>query len=188
MALALCCLALAALIYLQLDQDLSARPASAPRPMARAVDVRQETAIPPADAFDPAPIAAYDEIVERPLFHRTRRPIAAKDEPRDGAGGARLPIRLVGIVVDAEGRSAFLKLANAPRAVRVTYGGIVDGWTVEAIDHESVTLMKKGMKERLSTKDARLAPGGESEARQAKVTRTTGKQEGPRRKQHENRD
>jgi hypothetical protein len=185
--LALCCLTLAGLIYLQLDRDLSARPAPDDRPKASLSEIKRvETRAAAGDPFRPAPLDAYGDIVERPLFHRTRRPIAAAEA--HAAADKGLPLHLAGIVADAGRLSAFFKVKDAPRMVRVSEGGSVEGWTVQAIEGNGVTLLKKGRTARLSTKDPRPAAKPEPGLRQTKATTLPGNQERPRRKQDENKD
>ena len=150
--LVLACLALGWTIHRQLNGDragsvagdahasATAQPASAPLPMSASGAV-----------FRPAALSAYDEIVARPLFQRSRRPAVAESAPAPQAVAAE-PLRLflAGIVEDAGRKWAFVKIGQDPLMHRVSLGGSVAGWTVEVIGAESVTLMKEGETVRLA--------------------------------------
>jgi hypothetical protein len=189
MTLLALCVALGALVYVELGREL---------PPLRAGDAGSSSVAPgskdadasakPSQAFRPAPIAAYGEVVARPLFNRTRRPIADRSAgPAAGPGGP--PLRLVGIVVDAHGPTAFLKIKDAPQVVRAALGGVVDGWTVRSIDGESITLARGGDVTRLTTKrDLTAEERADRSAEKRKPGTAGGKVERPGQKRDDNKD
>lgn len=182
-----CCLGFAALVYLQLERQPAALPIpeAAPAPEPARAETREER----DDAFQPAPLIAYAGIVERPIFNRTRRPIAEPEENKPVVREKALMLQLAGIVVDGGTVAAFLKVKDTPRIVRVTEGSALEGWTVKEIGDDSVTLTRKGRTTRLSTRDDWPSDGSGRTAAPAKPKRTNlRKQERPRRKQDENRD
>lgn len=187
--LALTCLGLAVLIYRGIDRDHSAPLPPERRPQVSLDAIkRAETRAAAADVFRPAPITAYDEIVARPLFHSTRRPVAEHEDPRRAGAASDSPLYLTGIVMEGGRTAAFFKVKDAPQMVRVAPGGAVDGWIVEAIDADSVVVAKKGKRERLTTKAVRAGAQPVSAIPTAKPKNASVKHQKSRRKQHENRE
>jgi len=187
LALLALCLALAALVYVELGDEPP--PLSGGRAVLATAGViaeKPEPSVKENPVFRPAPLAAYGEVVARPLFSRTRRPVVGRLEGPTVGGSA---MRLVGIVVDADGPTAFIKMKDAPRIVRVSLGGAVDGWIVQSIDRNSVTLARDGDMTRLSTKNEQAAEeraDGSAARRNSGVA--GGRQERPGQKQNDSRD
>ncbi|MGE5146252.1 MAG: hypothetical protein ACM3N5_05855 [Candidatus Eiseniibacteriota bacterium] len=189
LALLALCAALGGLVYVELGREpppliVDRNAPTAGAPSKDAVRPAQEPA-----AFRPAPLAAYGEVVARPLFNRTRRPIADKAEGPLAGGPGGPPLRLIGIVVDADGPTAFLKMKDGPKILRVKQGGTVEGWTVESIDGNSVTLARGGDVARLSTKNEQSAEErADRSAAKRKPGMAGGRQGIPGQKRDENRD
>lgn len=187
--LALCCLGLSVLIYRQIERALSAPPPPEARPQVSLAAIkRAETRAAADDVFHPPPIAAYEEIVARPLFHSTRRPIAVRENGRRARAADDTPLHLTGIVTEGGETAAFFRVKGASRMVRVSLGGTVEGWTVEAIDGDSVVVAKKGKRARLTTTAAGSLSQPVSELSREKSRSPSKKHERLRRKQHENKD
>jgi hypothetical protein len=189
----LCCIALAGFVYLQLDRQPAALPlheaAAVPAPDSKKPAQQEDARENRSEPFQPAPRIAYAGIVERPLFNRTRRPIAEPEAKKRVVRETSLSVELAGIVVDGGTVAAFLKVANTPNVVRVTEGSSLEGWTVKEIGQDSVTLTRKGRTTRLSTRDKWPSGSAGRAAAPAKTPRTNIRnQERPRRKQNENRD
>lgn len=141
-------IALAGIIALELKSGGSERTSS-PAP-ARA-----------AAAVDPAPklpegahaMTYLNDILARPLFTISRRPA-----PRsDGASGAKaatpLKSRLAGIVVGPDGKEALFVESGKTKASSIREGEDIEGWTIEKIELERVTV-------RAGTVSATVEPAG----------------------------
>jgi hypothetical protein len=95
----------------------------------------------PTERFTPHPLESYAEIVERPLFSSTRHPA-----PKAlGAGGSATQtgdtsLQLVGVVLAKGRRLALVQAEGVPRLLQVEVGGDVQGWKVETIAADRVTL------------------------------------------------
>lgn len=101
---------------------------------------------PPREALSlPAvpPLADLKQTVARPLFSPTRRP-----PPTAGAGEATPPTvvalfnryRLQGVVIDGSRRRVLLAPTPGGPTLSVGEGESVDGWTIERIAPERLTL------------------------------------------------
>ena len=90
----------------------------------------------------------YRGVVEDNLFSPDRRP----PEKTDGAtapSGPQLPIgaprfELKGVLITPQGRSALVQLPRETDYRRVIPGGVIEGWTVEAIAADGITVKKGG--------------------------------------------
>lgn len=103
----------------------------------------------------PAPLdALLATILARPLFSPTRRP--AKSGGQDAS--AIISKRLAGIVIEAHRRLAIFAVAGA-RSLILTEGEAVDGWRVEHITPQQVSLKGSSGIEVLRPRlDPNLAP------------------------------
>jgi hypothetical protein len=106
-----------------------------------------------------SPNATWESmILERPLFNRDRRPVAA----RVVAGGAApgLP-RLAGIVIYPTGRMATFAPADGGKPVVAQEGARVGGFTIQAIQAGQVTVSgPDGVRVLRPSFDQRPAPAG----------------------------
>lgn len=147
LALGAACVALAGVVFAELDRPAvgPAMRADAPVPVAAPrVAETPRFAMPPPDR--------YEEVNARPLFSPTRRP-PAPEAP--GAGAApEASFTLVGIVISTEDRLALLEHGQPPRIERVFEGQQLDGWSVEAILPDRVVLRHGGTREEVRPRDA----------------------------------
>ncbi len=104
--------------------------------------------------FELPVIDSYTDLVERPLFVEGRRPL---EEPPDDAlqqtnkyQGAKLKAKLMGIYSGSDGMTALILNAEG-KYVRVKKQDSVDGWQVEALSPNRVTL-----KQGVETQDLKL--------------------------------
>ena len=96
--------------------------------------------------------AAVTDLVDRPLFTATRRPLpaVAAAPPVEPAKPVEPPpqpaatLTLLGIVGGSSGRIAVIRLQTTPQPVRVTEGGKVDRWEVRQILADHVLLVAAG--------------------------------------------
>ena len=89
-----------------------------------------------------APLEAYSDILERPLFSPARRPgnIQASGVV-SGDNGVRY-LRLVGIIIEDSTRTALLQDLRAEEKYQLSEGERFRGWSVASITGRRVTLVK----------------------------------------------
>jgi len=125
------------------------------RPLAQATDSMQETLL-------------------RPLFNPTRRPAEEKADVPVSPVFSRVTNqasdmhRLVGIVMVGDVRFAMLQNARTGKTTRVEDGGEVDGWQLESVDTESVTL-KRGIESKRLTLERKSDPKTDAKIRTARL-------------------
>ncbi|HEV8014427.1 MAG TPA: hypothetical protein VGP48_02780 [Stellaceae bacterium] len=108
------------------------KPPAAPAPIAG------PTAALPA-APSPPGIDAYAEIAARPLFEPSRRP-APPDQAPSGPPPARPSVVVLGIALTGGTRYALVRHGNPPKVEQFTEGQNIDGWQIQAITGDHVTL------------------------------------------------
>jgi type II secretory pathway component PulC len=98
-----------------------------------------------------------DEIVSRPLFNTSRRPIVVEDEPQPVAKPTDLNVMLSGIVIGQTRQIAHLRSLTEKETQALSVGDKIDGWEIQSIfpDHvvlksgsrvESLYMQKPGVK------------------------------------------
>lgn len=97
-----------------------------------------------------ASLNAYQEISERPLFWSERRKV---QELAADAAQTVMPFVLLG-VVNGKRAKAILAKNGAKEVSRVAVGDVVDGWRIEAVNRQSVTLVSGSMR-----KELQVGPG-----------------------------
>ena len=126
LALAAGCVALAGIIYVELDAPDIEPPAKA------AVTVAQEPEKRSAESpsFVMPPLRNFAGVLSRPLFSETRRPPRQPTGPADARDAN---FTLVGTILSAQERHALVEHGQPPHIERVKEGQEIDGWTVEQI-------------------------------------------------------
>jgi hypothetical protein len=101
----------------------------------------------PALVYDPPSLAAYDAILQRPLFLPERRPeeAAPAETPETAATPvATLNLRLEGVAIAAgdrpSDRVAVLRRTATQEVLRLTPGETVDGWKLAEVLADRVVL------------------------------------------------
>lgn len=145
LVLALLCIATAALAFL-LPGDLpdaavaagagASTAAVAPPPASTNVQERQSR-------------EAYTEMLSRPLFNPTRRPVAANTNgPQAGPAASQqshgAQHELVGVVIIDNREFALIRDRATRKTERVTVGEEISGWKVTALTPNSATLIQRG--------------------------------------------
>lgn len=87
----------------------------------------------------PPPIDAYAEIAARPLFVPTRRP-EPPDQTPTGPPPAQPTLVVLGIAMTDGTRYAVVRHGNPPKIDQVTEGETIDGWQIQAIKPDGLTL------------------------------------------------
>ena len=93
-----------------------------------------------------SPAHDYDEIIERPLFHKSRRPETTGDpEAEVSAVTARPDLLLRGTVVaDSGHRIALVQVVGTNTLERVLEGQTLEGWTVRRVDSDRIVMEQRG--------------------------------------------
>lgn len=90
------------------------------------------------------PIETFDEVVERPLFFRSRRPPDPDAAPPpEAAAPPKADFVLTGLIISGTERLALLRPAGSKTVERVHQGAEIEGWRVEAI-HADRVVLKRG--------------------------------------------
>ena len=140
------CIAAAAFLAFQVWRD-DVRVDLPPDQGAPAQQTGSSNADEPAKAgFEMKPSEDYTQIVERPLFNRSRRP-APPEESKAAAGAtgeeaAAAKIALNGIVLAGRRRVALLRFDNDPKVMHVAEGQEASGWLIERIGSDRVVLRR----------------------------------------------
>ena len=117
---------------------------------------------PPARALPQAgtslpPVEAYKEVTQRPLFSSTRHPQAETTQQNSGKAGA---LSLVGTIITGNSRTALIRHGNSGALARLSEGQKVEGWTLQSIQTDRVTLLGGGTRQELKLKDQGPPPEG----------------------------
>lgn len=135
------CVGLASMVYWQVENPPSYAIIAATDGPAGS---KPSSALPAKFTFPP--LAEFSEIVARPLFSPSRRP-PKEIEDSDSDTFVALPSQpsrfiLAGVVISAEGRMVLLRRMNSTDLIRALMGQEIDGWYVESIEQDRVTLRR----------------------------------------------
>lgn len=100
------------------------------------------------------PLSAYQELSERPLFWSERRLLQDNAAVAAEAVPAGMPFVLLGVVT-AEQSHALLGKNGAKEVTRVHLGDVAEGWRVEAMTPDGVTLVANGVRHDLKVGTSR---------------------------------
>ena len=143
MLLLLCCLLLAGLVTAQLTDRTKDRPNSLPSAtVAEPAEAAPE--LPPAYMrYDPPSRAAFDEILERPLFLQGRRPPEAAPEPaKPAAPRVRPQLQMLGVAVTQDTQVALVLDIKSRQLLRFVQGTQHQGWTVTSVESGQAVLQR----------------------------------------------
>ena len=157
-------LALGAVAYLETERGLfapRAKPPAIETPTADAgsgsdadAELESMLAIGLDDDDDLAADDAYfdrplDEMVERPLFNRSRRPVetvvasTGKATQREPDARQLLRYALIGTVIAGDRRVALLRSTQSPDVEQVRIGNELQGWRLEKLDKNAATFSRE---------------------------------------------
>lgn len=137
-------------------------------PVLDALEIAQTVS--PVDTPD---ISAFSEIVERPLFARSRRPAPPDAEP--AAQSARVEaFDLVGVISSPAGRVALLRKRQSEDVLRGLEGQEVGGWKIREIKPTEIVLERGDFSELLKINDTERKPVAR---KRKKTTKSTKKKE-----------
>ncbi len=136
------CLVLAAVLAVELiapPRDVASALSPATASTEAAV-----VAAPTAAALAFAPIDKFQEIVERPLFHASRRPVPQEAEDAPALAAAELrSLTLIGILISPETQLAIFQ-DKGTQALRLEAGATVGKWSLAEVRADGVTLRRGG--------------------------------------------
>lgn len=90
------------------------------------------------------PLDAFSEVVERPVFFRTRRPPDPEaDPPPQAEAASKADFVLSGLIISGKDRLALLRPVRSATVERVHEGEEIDGWLVQAV-HADRVVLKRG--------------------------------------------
>ena len=128
----------------QMEPSLAASAQEAPPRPARTHQTEPTFVMPP--------FATFAEVVARPLFSPTRRPVV-------GPSTERLAnFSVVGIVTSPQERHALLSHGLPPKVDRVAEGQSLDGWTVKSIGDDSIVMVQGDREVELKPTDKASRP------------------------------
>ena len=160
--LLLACLALAAVVGRELIREPESVDGGekAPAVAAKALDTGDVV-------YEPKPIEAFDEIVERPLFQATRRPAPSRPDAAEGTAETRGNGQFVvaGIIVGERRRLALVIPEGEEKPVRLEVGQSVSGWTIEEIQPTRVVFRNGQTRSEVGLLDRRAGPVEEKPSR-----------------------
>lgn len=101
------------------------------------------------------PLGAFAEILQRPFYEVSRRPVQTRATVNDSASADRLrqKWRLSGIIID-ESNIAILETQRAGETLSLITGQSLDGWRVREISEKDVVLVRGGESLRFALHDA----------------------------------
>ncbi len=124
-----------------------------------AVDTGSQTAATgpqaPPGFNDPAPLASYDEIIERPVFVASRRPVMAPSSRPGQPGEVMLLERypVVGVIISGQQRLVLIRKAAGDTVSRIEQGAELDGWKLTEVSRERLVLEMAGNRKEVSLKN-----------------------------------
>ena len=102
------------------------------------------------------PIKSYSETLRRPLFHASRKPAPKLQAASPEAPAVKAPVvKLLGVVIGPEGRSALIRTPKVADLVEVFVGERIEGWRLESIETDRIVL-KSGKESAVYRIDAQL--------------------------------
>lgn len=106
----------------------------------------------PIDFNDPGPLESYDEIIQRPVFVASRRPLAAPVPPTGQTGETLLLERypVVGVVIAGQKRLVLIRKAAGDTVSRIEQGAALDGWILTEVSRERLVLEKDGTRKEVT--------------------------------------
>jgi hypothetical protein len=138
--LLLVCSVLAAIVGLELGEELPIAPRVTAAPPAALEVPRRERL-----SYDPPAPGEFDAIANRPLFSASRRPFVPEaeeqlPEPEAASEAAGPDVELVGVLLSGTRRAALLAPASGGQAQWLDEGQAVGGWVIEGVQADRAML------------------------------------------------
>jgi len=141
----LVCIALAVAVAVELTSGNDVRLSPQSKEVTKDVVVLEKTVLP----ADLPPLSEFDETIERPLFHPTRRPVLSAATAQPNRPPSSLPggYSLRGIVMTPAGRTALFQTQRDDEYLRVKKGEAIEGWTIDEINPDHVLVRQNDVVE-----------------------------------------
>ena len=97
----------------------------------------------------------YQELVSRPLFWSERRAQEIESPAEVASGKQPMAFVLIGVVMSPQSKHALLSKSGAGEVVKVQPGDIVEGWQVDSMTADSVSLSRGGEHQKIFLDEAR---------------------------------
>lgn len=116
------------------------------------------------------PLSSFSEILQRPVYEATRRPVQKRNAVVDSASAdlLRKKWRLSGVIMD-DNNIAIMETQRSGETLSLVAGQLLESWRVQEIDANEIVLIRGGESLRftLHDEDANAASG-----RRQRVTQT----------------
>jgi hypothetical protein len=98
----------------------------------------------------------YQELVARPLFWTERRAVVSESPVPATTANQPLAFVLIGVVMSPQSKHALLSKPGSDEVLKVQPGDIVEGWQVESMAADSVTLSRGGERQQITLDEERI--------------------------------
>jgi hypothetical protein len=144
-SLVVLCLVLAGVLAAQLNWPQGAASAEpAPEAGNEATQAGTAASVPASGTLTVEPLEKYREIVDRPLFHVSRRPTLQDAEDTATAAATELRnLTLIGVLISPETKLAIFR-DKGPQPLRLEAGANVGKWSLVEVRGDGVTLRRGG--------------------------------------------
>lgn len=126
----------------RVDRYLAPLPPEPDEPAATPTAPPNAVAVPQPVQYTPPPFGQFREILERPLFNQSRRPVEAEVAAPPPVVRRTLEASLQGVLFSATGRVALLSARGSTDVVRVAEQETFQGWRLERITPDSATFTR----------------------------------------------
>jgi len=109
----------------------------------------------PASPLRNLSLAQYQELLERPLFWSERRALQNAAAVDVATSNQPLAFVLNGVVTSPESSYALLGKAGGNEVIKAQPGDVVEGWEIESMTKDSVTLHRSGERQQLVLEEER---------------------------------
>lgn len=114
-----------------------------------APDVQAPPLALPASPLRSLSLDQYKEVLERPLFWSERRAQATTSPVDAVTQGQPLAFLLIGVVTSPQSGYALLGKPGGTEVIKAQPGDVVEGWVLESMTSDSVSLNRSGERQRI---------------------------------------
>lgn len=130
-------------------------------------------AVPPEPRFDMPGLEAFDDILARPLFASSRRPVFGSSPTASVVVSQTLGLSLMGVSISSSDKFALVAPSEGGSAFRLREGEDYQGWSLSQIQSNNILFRQGGREQRLelSYDVAPAPPVTKRKTRRQNVTR-----------------
>ncbi len=114
-----------------------------------APDVRAQTLELPSSPLRKLSLVHYQELLERPLFWSERRALQSASMVEETTQNQPLAFVLNAVVTSPQSSYALLAKPGVNELIKAQPGDVVEGWEIESMTSNSVTLKRSGQRQRI---------------------------------------